>query len=349
MFIARVSIPAREDIIPTHVLPLVIPERPKIKTEQIYKYDDLFGTYKKEEEQIKPREEPKPIPAPPPVVMPEIPPLPKPQFLPPMDVTLKGIVTISHDDSKNRAIIENKAGQQAVYRVSDMIEDAQLMRIFPMKVIFIRSNGQQEVLYLREKDAKSDPAYMVFESWEDIIQETGTNAYTVDPTLFIERVKTLAQFIEMLDLTTVYKQGKTVGCRIGYIYKDSLGYALGMRPGDIVVRVNGIPVTDKIRRTQIYRAILNVRPEEPITVDIVRDNGLVKIRIMVQQIKKVVSVEEAVVGKQVEMISTETLQEKEARILKEKFKLAPTLKEIRERERKNMMHQGRRMKPSIVE
>ena len=40
-----------------------------------------------------------------------------------------------------------------------MFEDAQLIKIFNNKAIFLRANGQQEVLYLRPKDAQLDPTY----------------------------------------------------------------------------------------------------------------------------------------------------------------------------------------------
>ena len=60
-----------------------------------------------------------------------------------VEIEIQGI------DIRNMKLLPDKTG--------DVIEDAQLMRIFSNKVVLVRSNGQQEVLYLREKDAKTDP------------------------------------------------------------------------------------------------------------------------------------------------------------------------------------------------
>ena len=190
---------------------------------------------------------------------PIVPALPAPTFLPPLNVTLRGIVTVSYDDTKNRAIIaNNQTTQEAVYKTGDTIEDAQLMRIFSNKVVLVRSNGQQEVLYLREKDAKTDPMFAALSGWAEVINEVHPNEYTIDPTLFADRVKSLAQFIDMLDLTSVYKKGQNVGCRIGSLEKDSFGASLGLQSGDIIVRINNIPATDTAHRLKIYKEMTNV-------------------------------------------------------------------------------------------
>jgi len=98
--------------------------------------------------------------------------MPKPKFLDPLDITLKGIIVLVHNDSKNRAIIaDNKTNKELTYKVGSAIEDAQLIRILSNKVIFLRSNGQQEVLYLREKDAELDPVYTIIDNWDGIIQK----------------------------------------------------------------------------------------------------------------------------------------------------------------------------------
>lgn len=351
MLISRVTVPERAKIEPLAVVSSAVLQRPQINSNQIFEFD-LFNTYQKTIEAPKELMGPEPIPQAPARLDTVVPPLPAVTFVTPLDVTLKGIVTVSYDDRKNRAIImDNKTSKESVYQVGDMFQDAQLMGIFSTKVIFIRSNGQQEVLYLREKDAKADPAYIAIGGWQDVVKETGTNEYTLDPILFCDRVKTLAQFIEMLDLTTVYKKGRSIGCRVGYIEKDSIGTVLGLRPGDIIMQVNGIPAVDKLRRTQIYRSALNAKPGEPIIVDLRRNDIPVSIHILMQETKKqaVTAAEAAATPVRIDTMLRETPQEKETRILQEKFKFAPTVKEIRERERKSMMERGKRTKPSLVE
>lgn len=351
MIFSRVVSPERKKISPALRAPIthVTPEKAKINVDTIWEYD-LFDTFEqKTPEAIAPLSAGA-MPEPPQPSTPIIPAIAKPTFLPPLNVTLKGTINDS-DDRKNRALIANNdTKQETAYKVGDVIGDAQLMRIFSNKVIFVRSNGQQEVLYLREKDAKTDPTYVALGGWSDVVKEASPNNYLIDSTLFTERIKTLAQFIEMLDLTTVYKQGMSIGIRVGSLENDSLGKALGLHSGDIIMRVNDISADTKIQRAKIYQSIMRMHATDTITVLLDRDGLDVTLNISLQESRKPSIIkDESQTPTKVEMVSKETIQEKEAKILHEKFKFAPTLKEIRERERKNMMERGKRMKPSIVE
>ena len=258
ILVSRERVPSREPIKPEPSTIQARVERPTINSKKIYE-KDLFDTYIVVPV-VKPSDVVLEMPPAPVARPPIVPALPTPIFLPPLNVTLKGIVTVSYDDAKNRAIIaDNRTSQEAVYKTGDMIEDAQLMRIFTNKVVLVRSNGQQEVLYLREKDAKTDPMFAALSGWAEIIHEVRQNEYTVDPILFADRVKSLAQFFDMLDLTTVYKKGQNVGCRIGTLEKDSLGIMLGLQSGDIIVRINNIPATDTAHRLKIYKELTKDR------------------------------------------------------------------------------------------
>ena len=206
--------------------------------------NDLFDTY---HEKIMPPVEPdytSPIPTPPSPTQVEIPEEAVTPFLPPLQVTLKGIM-ILNDESKNVVIIEdNTTKKEENYKVGDSLDDAQLIRILHNRIILIRSNGQFETLYLSEKDVidqtvENDQK----DGWAQTVRKVSDNAVEVDPTSFVEVVPTLAQFIDLFDITTVYKRGKSIGCRIGKITQGSLPEALGFEPSDIILSIAGMPTT----------------------------------------------------------------------------------------------------------
>ena len=153
ILVSREKVPSREPIKPGASAGEVRVERPTINSKKIYE-KDLFDTYIVVPV-VKPSDVVLEMPPAPVARPPIVPALPAPIFLPPLNVTLKGIVTVSYDDAKNRAIIaDNKTNQEGVYKTGDTIEDAQLMRIFANKVVLVRSNGQQEVLYLEKRMQK---------------------------------------------------------------------------------------------------------------------------------------------------------------------------------------------------
>jgi len=254
IYTSRVPVPERESIEPVYIPPKK-DRKLDINIRKIYE-DDLFGTYKKELKPVR-QDFTTPFPEPPPPQKTSITAVSTPKFLDPLDITLKGIVVISTNDTKNRAIIEdNKTKREDMYKVGDLIEGAQLIRIFRNKVIFLRSNGQQEVLYLREQDAKFDPAFAIIDGWDNVIQKVSENNYLISPKEFIFRVTNLAQFIDILGLTSAYQKGKSIGCRIGTLGLESLGVYLGLQTGDIILTINDIPAFNTPNRLKIYNKIL---------------------------------------------------------------------------------------------
>jgi len=271
IYLSRVKIATRESIEPTQT---TIHKESKlaINIQKIYE-NDLFGTYTKE--LPKPQNLDLVIPFPKPPVQQKImaPPIIEPDFLDPLQVTLMGIIVVGSNDTKNRAILqEDKSKQEGTYKVGDVIQDAQIIRIFKNKIIILRLNGQQEILYLREQDAKSDESYTSIDEWSSVVKKREEGMFFVSPEAFTERVKTLAQFIDMLNTTTAYQKGKSIGIRIGQFAPQSLGATLGLQKGDIVIAINNIATQTTQERLAIYKDITTLPLDHDVTVKLIRKN-----------------------------------------------------------------------------
>lgn len=339
ILVSRVEVPPREDIEPTGFTKPIAKKFSEINIRKIYEHD-LFDTY------ITTIEEPKepnyvaPLPQPPMPKPVHVPPEPKPQFLPPLKITLKGIFVIADDDTKNRAVIaDSQTKKETTYKVGDVIEDAQLIKIFSNKVLFLRANGQQEVLYLRPKDAQLDPVYANINGWKDAIQKITDTTYTIDTQEFTFRIKNLAQFIDLLDLTTVYQQGKSVGCRIGTLSENSFGAELGLQSGDIILAINGITTADTAHRMEIYKQIRSLKSKDTIIVELLRNNIPLKYTLLLR-----VKEEE----KTREGVAKPTVSKNQIKLMEERHTFTPTLREIRAQERKNMLQHGQAPKKSLT-
>lgn len=304
-----------------------------INIKKIYE-NDLFGTYRKEtpvyQEPVYQLE----LPPAPPAQVPVVPQKPAPTFVEPLDITLKGIVIVADNDEKNRIIInDNKTGRERTFKVGESIDDAQLIRIFNNKIILLRANGQQEVVYLRHQDATKDPAYALLSGWQEVIQPTGPQTFTVNKTLFASRVQTLAQFIDLLNLSTAYKNGNSVGCRIGEIKNESLGFSLGFQTGDIITRINNIDATTTEERLRIYRELLELGTSEPIVVEFMRRGmpGTYTYTLIQEE-----PTEEPAQPTNT-VLSPQALQKKKEDILKQKHRFAPSLNDLRAHERQQIL------------
>lgn len=343
LFIAfsRQHIPYREPI----EIEVVPAERVKqnelrINISKIYE-NDIFDTYQKEfPKAIAPIKEIT-LPPPPLLTTPKAPAIPKVEFLDPLNITLKGIViVVSNDNDKHRAIIQDNATKnEMTYKVGNMIEDAQLIRIFNNKVIFLRSNGQQEVLYLREKDAELDPNYTILNGWSDVVQRIDNEHYLINPTTFLARIQDLAQFIDILDVTTAYQKGQSIGCLIGTVNNNSLGAALGLKTGDIIVDIDNIPAADTQQRFTIYKNIIAKKSNESTHVHILRNQQALTLVYTLEDFSILDKLEKISPAKNLEL--EEKMKEKQLKALHEKSSLVPPVQDLKKRERQNMLSKGK--------
>lgn len=336
IYFSRVTIPERESIEPVAYSTVKREKRLQINISKIYEAD-LFGTY-----QAVIEEPEKAIatvfPQPPEPQAAEIPELPKPQFLDPLDVTLKGIFIVSNNGAKNRIIIaDNKTKRESVYKTGDKIADAQVIRIFSNKIILLRSNGQQEVLYLREQDAHLDTEYATIEEWNLVIKQLSSTSFLIDPSAFAKRVQDLGQFIEMLHLITAYKQGISIGCRVGKLDEKSVGVALGLEPGDIITSIDTIAADSTANRLKIYQTLLNKKQDELIVVQLLRNKAPMNLEYRLKEIAPDEGQKETPHNR----FLIQKLEEEEKRkILQQKYEFAPTLQDIRDREKQKMLDHG---------
>jgi len=334
MLFSRVTVIERESIRPEEYAPAVVKEVSRINIKRIYE-DDLFDTRKRLPDIPQPEHFP-PLPRPPRPLPVRIPEAPETKFLDPLDIALKGVMFLSDGSDSSAVIQDNKTNRESVYKIGDMIEDAQLIRIFNNKVIFVRSNGQQEVFYLREKDALNDPTFLNIDDWKEVVKKVDVNLYEVSPSVFSKRIKNLAQFIDLLGLTSAYRKGESVGCRIGDIKDDSLGDRLGLKTGDIVLTINNIPARTTADRLDIYKAVVSSKIGDTISVVLQRGQQSYTLS---YAIKEFIPSKKPAVDSGVS-VTPEYIKEEQKRMLEKKYKFAPTAKDIRNLERRNMFRKG---------
>jgi type II secretory pathway component PulC len=187
-----------------------------------------------------------------------------------LPITITGIDWSSNEINSRVSIVNNNTKQSALYKTGDKLFDAYILRIFQNRVLFIRSNGQQEVVYRKPTEAEADLRAIEDPSWTGVVQKQTQTRYLVDPTAFVSRIASVAVLINMLDLTTYSKQGVALGCRIGKMEPTSIGFALGFLPGDIITKINNRAPTSKTARVEIYNVLSTLSLGAKISVELIR-------------------------------------------------------------------------------
>ncbi|HBL98163.1 TPA: hypothetical protein DDZ86_00800 [Candidatus Dependentiae bacterium] len=284
MVVMRTEVPVRASLVSR-----TSPSRPdvdisKINPALIYE-NDLFDTFVKVEIAA-PKEKPHDeivIPVPPKIEdVPSVKPR-ETEFLPPLQIKLKGVLLNSNSQFSRAVIANAKTKAEGLYKLGDVIEDATLIHISKVKVTFVRSNGQQEVLFLNEDVAQADPIYEGDRVWASMISQVNESTYRIDTRLFKKKIQSVAQIFELLDFTTAFDKGKSIGGRIGRFAKGSFGSLMGLEHGDIVVAVNGSPTTTPADRVKIYHAIKDAGNNQTIKVSVLRSGSPIELTYITHQ------------------------------------------------------------------
>jgi type II secretory pathway component PulC len=320
-----------------------------VDTIKIYGVNDLFATY------VPSVVEPKAL-VPTIPVMPTAPgliplsiPLESPKvFIAPLPVTLKGVMYVHDRPSQSVAIIQFQDSKEEInYHSGQLINDAQILKIYPNRIIVVRSNGQRETLYLRQDDAGKDLARDSAAQIATLHIAIKSGAYQIPVTQLTKQIKGLGQFIDLLDLTTVYKKGKSIGCRVGKADKDTLAAKLGLMYDDVIQQIDGLPITDVASRILAFDHTITKQIGDTITVHIERSGKslTLKYELIDSPDSKTlsISVKTPTTPSQpaatAPVISPEMLyniEEERKRTLEQKVKFAPTAHQLAAEERKKM-------------
>lgn len=318
-----------------------------VETSKIYGVNDLFNTY---------------VPAPiaPAMVQPTIPPIPTAPSLipfempilqekvaiPPLEVVLKGIMYNNYKPEKSVIIIQfNNSKEEMNYQQGQLINDAQILKVYPNRVLLIRANGQQEILYLTEKEATKNAVSSIYKSIEKMVIDYKNGVYHIPYDQFVKIIGSLGNFVDQLGLTTVYHKGKSIGCRVSKTDKNSLADKLGLIREDIIQFIDGLPVHDVASRIIIFNHICTKRLGDIIVVKIDRlgkptqleyllvgytAHGLLTVDPSLTKSKHAQDASSPSPQKLLEM------EEERKKILEKKIKLAPTAQQLEMEERRKM-------------
>lgn len=322
-----------------------------VSIKNIYEQNDLFGTYVQPIPRIAPTVEPTvpPIPDAPAAIPLKIPIEPEKVFIAPLAVNLKGVMYSYDKPDQSLAIIEFQDSKEEInYRVGQLINDAQILKMYPNKVIVVRSNGQQETLFLREDEAGKDLAIETAKEISGIAVTLKNGYYHIPVEKFVTYVKSLGQFIDLLGLTTVYQKGKSIGCRVGKADKDSLGIKLGFIRDDIIQQVDGLPVTDISSRVLVFDHVVQKKAGDSITARIDRGGKTIELKYVLVKTDQESSagvLPASKPGQKVPVVDGQmvyNLEEERKKILEQKVKLAPTTQQLQIEERRKMFEARRR-------
>jgi type II secretion system protein C len=224
-----------------------------------------------------------PIPEPDPLPETIIPPVTPPPLLPQLNITLKGIM-FSSNPEQSAVLLTDETQKEKTYFVGDAIRDGNILKIARNCIVILRSNGQQETVYLKKDDSLAFLAPQ--ELWENTVKKVSDTEYIVDPYTFTENITSLGQLLEDFMVATAYKEGNPIGLEVGAITPRSLAHALGFKAGDFLIKVNEHELADTSSRYKAYEDIISHKGGGSITVESQRNSENIQTTYKLARIEK---------------------------------------------------------------
>lgn len=162
-----------------------------------------------------------------------------------LPLVLVGI--IAADDPRNGLAIlgENAAGAK-VYAVGDNVPGgAKLHSVFGDRVVIDRNGTLESLMLPRQLQAGASPPSTAALQTEAPVMDRMRKLITEDPGLMADIMRP----------QPVFAQGKQKGYRV-YPGRNRQAFSrLGLRPGDLVMAINGTPLDDPARGQEIFRTL----------------------------------------------------------------------------------------------
>jgi type II secretion system protein C len=176
-----------------------------------------------------------------------------------MGLKLKG--TIAGPEEIARAIIES-ASIQKIYKIGDEVMGATLLAIFRNKVI-MNVGGQEQMLVVEEADSKGGPGSPPprFSRARNFPAPGGPPGGT-NPSM-----KNFDELLGSARVVPYFKGGEPYGFRVSNVSPDAPVFNLGVRTGDIIRSVNGVPIRTPDDAFKAYQQFQN---ESNVQLDIER-------------------------------------------------------------------------------
>ena len=178
-----------------------------------------------------------------------------------IDAQLMGTIVMKPEKESLAMIQIRSNGSIIPYGVGDSLLDAKVEIIEP-EYVWLRRNDQLEVLPLHgEKKATGKKGTKKDKKASDDsgISKAGKDKYTVDQAIFDELLQNPEKLYTQIRATEHKKDGEVDGYRVSGIRRKSVFYKLGIKNGDVIHNVNGMPLTNLSEAMKAFESLQSSR------------------------------------------------------------------------------------------
>jgi general secretion pathway protein C len=163
------------------------------------------------------------------------------------NLELRGVIPLaSPAEADSIAIIAEKGGEEKVYMIGDEVQRGlQLNAVYADRVVFRRGGRLEELRLPRVDESAAAPA------------RARSTRPTATPATSLRQVisESPARLTDVIRPQPVFRDGKQKGYRVYPGRQRQMFTQLGLRPGDMIVQINGMALDDPARGMEVFRSL----------------------------------------------------------------------------------------------
>ncbi|MGC6508943.1 MAG: type II secretion system protein GspC [Myxococcota bacterium] len=178
-----------------------------------------------------------------------------------LEATLLGTVVAVPPEYSVALIKDNKSNASSPYALGDnLLNEAQIIGIEQKRVLLKRSNGTIEYIELGDKESEKGSrtkGKSGADGEEDSgVTKEGPNKYIVDQAVLDQLLENPEQLASQVRVIPHKDEGGQIdGYRLSGIRRNSIFYKLGVKNGDIIHNVNGMPLNSMSSAMDAYNSL----------------------------------------------------------------------------------------------
>jgi general secretion pathway protein C len=182
----------------------------------------------------------------------------------PTQLQLKLAGTVAGANKQRYAILEDTAnrGAQAVYQVGDVVQNAVIVEINPVCVVFDRGGQRESLCFQYDAKGRQEPptpaaraAAAPLPPDDSGILRVDASTWRVSRELILEHFANLGGLSAQARVMPYVVQGQTQGFRLVQLKNDSLLQKIGLQNGDVIQKVNGLNITTPGEALQAFQQL----------------------------------------------------------------------------------------------
>jgi general secretion pathway protein C len=175
------------------------------------------------------------------------------------DFKLKGTIVCT-ECGEGMAIIECENKKAKTFKVGDVINGYRLVGVFPKYVQFQKGGRTYRVnIYGSKSKVESSSEHKVFGNKEPF-------SFHVKREKIIDEISS-GKFLRYINIVPNIKNGRTKGMRVRYVSRRSFIHKLGIRPGDVILAINGVEINSP---EDSFSAFEQLKNEDTVIITVLR-------------------------------------------------------------------------------